>query len=776
MKKTVMKISATLIAIVMIFATFVIIGAIGASAEEDNRIPIPYVHPVNGAYPDTTSFKLDLAALADTFPEQLEMISDGDILRVKDIGAGGAYYASDSFFEDMQLVDGYWTVEAPGREGFSYEIIQFEYLKPGEELDTNWLVSYVDGYMDPYIRLINNVTESEISVHPENNYIDVGYYDDRTNTAYDDDYQDGVLIKHSTYRFIGDTRVTVSYGADKKLLYASVVTGRTVYFLPEFGWSLESDEYVATAAPAGYENADADYFTNLLPPVFACIEHSWVDATCTSARHCTACNLTDGEPLYHNFGELGTPERDICSRCGKGLLPEFELPMGSFATVSETGVPVDEIRNSFPATLDVKYENGKYMIKDFGAHEAQAYNNVEYNFKPAILVDGYWVFEEKEEYVNSESASVVVVFYGANSEWMINYVDGECSQTISINATDEPERSASVYFYDNYLDLYYSVGDIDYVDYYTNGIFDEQIVELDYLNYFVMCYYNEHGSVKRVSIYDYSTSTYIYLYPEGWSSNSYEYNSEEVITPPADLAEKSINDFVAMMPTTVGCTHDTYTPETCTDAAYCLTCGRIIEGSEPLGHDIVVEAAVAPTCTTFGYTESSYCTRCEDATVLSEMIEPDGHRFVTLERVAPTCTEDGLSEGSACEVCGEVEIPQTKIEALGHTVVIDPAKAPTCTEEGLTAGEHCYVCELVLVPQGPVMATGHTWLDATKDAPMTCEICNETSGEPRPSISVFGTVAITVGSVALLGIGGFSLVWFVIKRKTLAELLAALKR
>ncbi len=45
-----------------------------------------------------------------------------------------------------------------------------------------------------------------------------------------------------------------------------------------------------------------------------------------------------------------------------------------------------------------------------------------------------------------------------------------------------------------------------------------------------------------------------------------------------------------------------------------------------LEHDIVIDEAVAPTCTETGLTEGSHCTRCEDATVAQEVI-PDlgGH-------------------------------------------------------------------------------------------------------------------------------------------------------
>ena len=76
-----------------------------------------------------------------------------------------------------------------------------------------------------------------------------------------------------------------------------------------------------------------------------------------------------------------------------------------------------------------------------------------------------------------------------------------------------------------------------------------------------------------------------------------------------------------------------------------------------------------------------------------------GHTIVTDEAVAPTCTESGLSEGSHCSVCGAVLKAQEIIPALGHTIVTDEAVAPTCTESGLSEGSYCGVCGEVLKAQ-----------------------------------------------------------------------------
>ena len=84
-----------------------------------------------------------------------------------------------------------------------------------------------------------------------------------------------------------------------------------------------------------------------------------------------------------------------------------------------------------------------------------------------------------------------------------------------------------------------------------------------------------------------------------------------------------------------------------------------------------------------------------------------GHDEVLDQAVAATCTATGLTEGKHCSTCEAVLIPQEVTSALGHDEVIDAAVPATCTETGLTEGKHCAVCEDVLIPQETLPALGH---------------------------------------------------------------------
>ncbi|MBP3324509.1 MAG: leucine-rich repeat protein [Clostridia bacterium] len=184
-----------------------------------------------------------------------------------------------------------------------------------------------------------------------------------------------------------------------------------------------------------------------------------------------------------------------------------------------------------------------------------------------------------------------------------------------------------------------------------------------------------------------------------------------------------------------------------TDGSHCEICGEVLikqEVIEKLGHDMGEYCeTVAPTCTENGEKQRD-CSRCDYFE--TEVINYLGHSIVVDEMVEPTCTEPGISEGSHCSRCGEVMEVQVIIEAKGHnyfTVVTEPdclnggfttytcldcghsyvsdytdakghketvdsAKAPTCTQEGLTEGSHCETCGLVLTKQEIIPATGHT--------------------------------------------------------------------
>ena len=113
----------------------------------------------------------------------------------------------------------------------------------------------------------------------------------------------------------------------------------------------------------------------------------------------------------------------------------------------------------------------------------------------------------------------------------------------------------------------------------------------------------------------------------------------------------------------------------------------------------------APTCTSAGFTTNT-CSVC-GTSYISDEVAALGHDIVVDEAVAPSCTETGLTAGEHCTRCDH-KVAQEEVPALGHDIVVDEAVAPSCTETGLTEGSHCSRCDYK-VAQEEVPATGHTY-------------------------------------------------------------------
>ena len=193
--------------------------------------------------------------------------------------------------------------------------------------------------------------------------------------------------------------------------------------------------------------------------------------------------------------------------------------------------------------------------------------------------------------------------------------------------------------------------------------------------------------------------------------------------------------------------HTPGTAATCTEAQTCTVCAKVL--AEKLGHTPGTEADC-------GHDQT--CTVCGDV-----LVEASGNHT---PGAAPTCTE-----AQTCTVCAKV-----LAEKLGHT----PGAEATCTTE-----QKCTVCQTVLTA-----ATGHVagveWIidenghhklcacgakveDGTHndaDGNARCDACDYDLSTGLPVGAIIG---IVVGSVAVLGGGGFCVYWFVIRKKLAAK-------
>ena len=153
---------------------------------------------------------------------------------------------------------------------------------------------------------------------------------------------------------------------------------------------------------------------------------------------------------------------------------------------------------------------------------------------------------------------------------------------------------------------------------------------------------------------------------------------------------------------------------------------------DALGHDVVIDEAVAPTCTAEGLTEGSHCGRCGDTILHQTPVPKASHALEQASHTPATCTEDGVTvyhcTNEGCDYEKTVDI-----EATGHTKMDVSELAPTCTAAGLTAGVKCSICGTDIVAQEVIPALGHTWESEVTDPTCTeqgftfhkCSVCGD---------------------------------------------------
>ena len=191
-----------------------------------------------------------------------------------------------------------------------------------------------------------------------------------------------------------------------------------------------------------------------------------------------------------------------------------------------------------------------------------------------------------------------------------------------------------------------------------------------------------------------------------------------------------------------------------TAKAYCSRCSSSKSKTlAALGHNSVIDEAVAATCIATGLTEGSHCSRCEAVLEEQETIPALGHDYGDyVQTKAPTCTAKG-TETATCSRCSNTT--SREISALGHSPVTDKAVAATCTATGLTEGSHCSRCEAVLEEQETIPALGHDYGAYVQTKAPTCTAkgtetatCSRCAATTSRNILALGHNAVTDNAVA----------------------------
>ncbi len=156
----------------------------------------------------------------------------------------------------------------------------------------------------------------------------------------------------------------------------------------------------------------------------------------------------------------------------------------------------------------------------------------------------------------------------------------------------------------------------------------------------------------------------------------------------------------------------------------CSVCGDLDNKIIPaIDHAIVIDSAVAPTCTETGLTEGKHCSACDEVIVAQEEIPALGHNYGEwVVESSSTCIRDG-KKTQTCSACGDTQMEI--ITATGHTLgnpVVENSTATTCAQAGsYDEVVYCTVCnEEISRENKTVDAIPHSYDNGTVTTEPTC--------------------------------------------------------
>ena len=764
---TMKKIILALLSITMI-ATMLIGATALVSAEETDTIPVPDVPAIDRPYKTIWELGIDYEKIDAYFPKQIEIRYEGGKVYVEDLGASSVVIYDYSIYNyvSLELIDGYWTAELSAAPTIVY-VYSYEPSLGDRYLNVAY---HGDGYRDSYVRLSDSAIGVDVSFAFEYGTVTVVY--GSGNYYYEDRYEDGVLDTHGVSNY-EDKEISsrVLYGIDGKIRYCSLYTDGYYYYFPGQGWSSNWEIFVACDAPEGYEDIDETYFTANKPSLVCAeakgddIVHDMSTAYCTTPSTCkNGCGYTVGNIEHHDWQIVDGKKE--CSLCDSVFFPDFEFIDRTYNHLEESGFPYDEIKAVFPKVLTAKYEDGKYMVKDVGADKAKAYNNVDYKKIEFSLVDGWWICELDEEIYNDESIDLFVYFEGEidGIYWNITYVNGTVNSDLYLMSMSD-DLGVFVYYddYNRVVSSHY-VGDRLYNDAYKNGVLDSQEASVFVGEDHVYIAYLADGSFERAHIY--IDNEWYYYYPDG----RWEKGVEALLTPPAGYENADVAYFESILPTTINCTHGNIKAADCESPEYCLTCGIVSAGSEPLGHNYVGELTIHNTCSSVG--EMTYVCQNDVSHVYTEEVAIDENAHAWNEGVVttdPTCSTVGTKTYTCTHNSEHTKTEDVAIDASAHA---------HGSEWKADANEHWNECEC----GDKANKAAH----ADSDNNGKCDTCNYemssgtvdagTDPQPQPPIDNPPTdddnglgpgaiIAIVAAGAAVVGAGGLALWWFVFRKK-----------
>ena len=223
----------------------------------------------------------------------------------------------------------------------------------------------------------------------------------------------------------------------------------------------------------------------------------------------------------------------------------------------------------------------------------------------------------------------------------------------------------------------------------------------------------------------------------------------------------------------------------------------------PDGHELGdLVAEVPATCKDTGVKEHRDCRLCGkhcDPITRKEIADltiptTNNHTYGELiSEVPATTTEFGVKEHKDCSVCGKHfdkdgnEITELRIAKIGtHNVIVNGESKFYVHGESVTVtaeDKEGKVFKGWKDESGEIVSTEKSYkFTVSEEKTLTAVYEDKSSGggeitppAKKDGLSGGQIAGIVIGSVAVAGIGGFAVLWFAVKKKTFADLIAAIK-
>jgi len=450
------------------------------------------------------------------------------------------------------------------------------------------------------------------------------------------------------------------------------------------------------------------------------IDHTWVDATCTAPKTCSACGGTEGEPLGHDksgdwqFDENNTTHYKLCQREGCGIEIESEKHTGGTPTC--TAEPVcATCGKAYGEKLAHQYDETSYLHDEDGHwHKCKSCDAVT---DPVGHTYGEGIVTNPTCGEEGYTTYTCVCGYA--------YADGQVS-ALGHDYVDHEAQAPGCETIG--WDTYQTCSRCDYSTYQEKPA-------------------TGHSEVIDKAVAPTCTET-------GLTEGKHCGTCQKVLTA-QKIVDALGHDEVIDQAVAATCTATGLT-----EGKHCDRCGDVLVAqtvTSKTDHAEEKITAIAATCTQTGWTEGLGCAICGE--ILKAPVETGlaEHTPVTDTAVDATCTTAGKSAGSHCGICNTTLTAQEEVPALGHDEVTDPAVAPTCKDTGLTEGKHCSRCGTVLIKQEVIEETqDHKWsggkctvCDIPSDGVCDHEPDEEKTVVVEPTCTTAGSTTCTCGICGL---------------------------